>query len=297
MAEIFEKKLIWRSMLYVPSNNLKFIKRANQRGADAIILDLEDSVPHSEKNTARCGLGKTTQTVKDPTTDVLVRINRPLTDAVPDIQASVIEGVSALMLPKIDSPEHVKLLEEVVEAREAAVGLTCGTIKFVPMIETASGYFRMKEIAAASTRNIAITLGGEDFAFDNGLVPDEETLLMASQKLVYAARAAGIVPLGTIGTVAEFTDLKAYSDSAFKSQKFGFEGAACIHPSVIEILNTAFTPNVEEVSMALRIVEGYRDAIASGKGAITIDGKMIDIPVAHRAQQLLNRYENIKKKA
>ena len=296
MSKALENSIVWRSMLYVPSNNFKFIDKANQRGADAIILDLEDSVPFREKNNARDGLAKAVLRVKNSNTDVLVRINRPLTDAIADIQASVIDDVSALMLPKIDSPEHIKLLEEVVEAREVSLGLKCGKIRFVPMIETASGYFRIKEIASASPRNIGITLGGEDFAFDNSLIPDEETLLMASQQLVYAARAAGIVPLGTIGTVAAFSDLEAYRKSAVKSQKFGFEGAACIHPKVVEILNDAFTPNSEEVLLAQSIVERYKEAIVSGKGAINMDGKMIDVPVAQRAQRLLDKYEHIKKK-
>ena len=118
MSKALENSIVWRSMLYVPSNNFKFIDKANQRGADAIILDLEDSVPFREKNNARDGLAKAVLRVKNSNTDVLVRINRPLTDAIADIQASVIDDVSALMLPKIDSPEHIKLLAEVVEALE-----------------------------------------------------------------------------------------------------------------------------------------------------------------------------------
>jgi len=295
--EIHSQSLVWRSMLYVPSNMERFVDKASSRGADAIILDLEDSVPIGERPAARLGLAKAVETVSRDGADVLVRINRPLTEAVADIEAAVTPGVSALMLPKIESAEHLQLLEEVVEEREMAVGMHPGTIGFVPMIETAGAYFRMDEIARASSRNLGMTLGGEDFALDTGMVPDADTLFMASQKLVYAARAAGIVPLGTIGTVADYQDLEAYRDSAIKSRKFGFEGSACIHPSVVPVLNEEFAPSGDEVSAAERIVAAYQEAQAAGKGAIQLDGKMVDVPVAIRAENLLRRHRAILDKS
>jgi len=289
--------LVWRSMLFVPSNRQRFIDKASSSDADAIILDLEDSVPIDERPAARAGLADAVETVSRGGADVLVRINRPLSEAVADIVAAVIPGVSALKLPKIESAEHLGLLEEVVEEREMAVGLSRGGIGFVPMIETAGAYFRMEAIARASTRNLGMTLGGEDFALDTGMVPDAETLFMGSQKLVYAARAAGIAPLGTIGTVADYQDLDAYRESAARSRKFGFEGSACIHPSVVPVLNEEFAPDVEEVTAAERIVAAYKDAQAAGKGAIQLDGKMVDVPVAIRAENLLRRHRAIQAKA
>jgi citrate lyase subunit beta/citryl-CoA lyase len=288
------KIIVWRSMLYVPSNNEKFLQKVNQRGADAIILDLEDSIPLDQKSTARLGLASIVERLMNQKADILVRINRPLVHAIPDLIAATIEGVDALMLPKIDSSEHLQLLEEVVVEQEIKNGLKVGSIKFVPMIETASGFFNMHQIAAASRRNAGITLGGEDFALDTGMVPDSETLFMASQKLVYAARAARIIPLGTIGTVADFKDLIAYRESAEKSQKFGFEGAACIHPGVVNILNEEFSPKDHEVVAAKKIIIAYEQALEEGRGAITVDGKMVDIPVVKRAKNLFERYNLIK---
>ena len=288
------KVIVWRSMLYVPSNNEKFLQKVNQRGADAIILDLEDSIPLDQKSTARLGLASIVERLMNQKADILVRINRPLVHAIPDLIAATIEGVDALMLPKIDSSEHLQLLEEVVVEQEMKIGLKVGSIKFVPMIETASGFFNMHQIAAASRRNAGITLGGEDFALDTGMVPDSETLFMASQKLVYAARAARIIPLGTIGTVADFKDLIAYRESAEKSQKFGFEGAACIHPGVVNILNEEFSPKDHEVVAAKKIIIAYEQALEEGRGAITVDGKMVDIPVVKRAKNLFERYNLIK---
>ena len=291
-----KNQLVWRSMLYVPANNSSFVNKAHTRGADAIILDLEDSVPASERIGARAGLAECVNIAGQSGTNVLVRINRPLEEAVSDIEAAIMPGVCGLFLPKVESAEHLCLLEELILSREMILGMELGCTLLVPMIETAGAYFRVDEIAKASRRNAGITLGGEDFALANGMVPDEETLFLGSQKVVYAARAAGIIPLGTIGTVADFKDLDAYRLSAVKSQKFGFEGASCIHPSVVSLLNEEFSPSENEVRNAKRIIVAYEEAQANGTGAITLDGKMVDVPIALRAQALLAKHSRIRGK-
>ncbi len=115
--------------------------------------------------------------------------------------------------------------------------------------------------------------------------------------MVYAARAAGISPLGTFGTVAEYQDLAAYGASARKARRFGFEGASCIHPSVVPVLNAEFAPSAAEVDHAQRVVKAYQAALDRGTGAITVEGKMIDVPVALRAQRLLDRHRAINRRA
>lgn len=289
-------QIVWRSLLYVPSNNPAFIDKSHTRGADAIILDLEDSVPAGERASARLGLSEASSVANRSGADVLVRINRPIEEAVRDIEAAVMPGICGLFLPKIESAEHLCLLEEVVAACEQARGIAPGTTLFVPLIETAGAYFRMEEIAKSSSRNVGITLGGEDFALDTGMIPNEDTLFMSSQKLVYAARAAKIIPLGTIGTVADYQDLEAYRLSAQRSQMFGFEGAACIHPSVVQILNEEFAPSDSDVETAQRIIAVYEKAQSEGTGAIALDGKMVDVPVALRAEKLLQRHRLITSK-
>ncbi len=281
--------IVWRSMLYVPANNPRFIEKAHTRGADAIILDLEDSVPRTQRDGARASLAGSASAVGQAGADVLVRLNRPWEETMRDIEAAVLPQVDALMVAKTESADHVAQVEAAVAAREHQCSLPEGSIRLVPMVETPGAYFRMEEIAAASPRNVAITLGGEDFALETGMVPDGDTLFLPSQVLVYAARAAGIVPLGTFGTVADYDDLDAYAISAQKARRFGFEGASCIHPSVVPGLNAAFAPGAEEVDHARRVVEAYAAAEAEGKGAITIDGKMVDAPVAVRARRLLDR--------
>jgi len=285
---------VWRSMLYVPANNQRFIDKAHTRGADAIILDLEDSVPMTECPGAREKLAETAALVSRNGADVVVRINRPDEEAEQDLLAAVIPGVSALMLPKVPSATHVQAIAETVSGLENKRGMAEGSMMFVVMVESPAALLRAEEITSAHPRIVASYLGGEDFAAAAGMVPDPETLFMPKVMTLYASRAAGIMPLGMIGTVADFQDLDAVREIIRRSRRFGFEGASCIHPSVVPILNEEMAPSADEVAGAQRIVEGYKKAESDGLGAITIDGMMIDVPVAQRAEALLKRHAAIK---
>ena len=280
---------VWRSLLFVPVTQPRFVDGAARRGADAIILDLEDSVAASEKARAREMVSQAAGIVSRGGADVVVRINRPLRLGVRDIEASVGPGVLALALPKVDSPEHVQLLAEIVDEVEAERGMQPGTIRFIAMVESAAAFFRIAEIARAHPRLCALTLGAEDFATSAGIVPEAEGLFMPKQMAVFAARAAGIMPLGFVGTVAEFHDLDGFRQTIRRSRRLGFIGASVIHPSQVPILNEEFRASPEEVDHARRVVAAYDKALAEGIGAVTVDGKMIDVPVVERARHLLDR--------
>jgi len=288
---------VWRSMLFVPVTVQKFVEGAAKRGADAIILDLEDSVPVAEKPRARSVLQAAAEAVARGGADVVVRINRPLRMAVADIEAAVSPRVCALALPKVASAEHLCLLAEVIDEIEAERGMVPGTIKLLAMVETASAFFRMAEIARAHPRLVAMTLGAEDFALSVGMVPEAEGLFFPKQQMIIAARAAGIMPLGFLGTVADFRDLEAFRATLRRSRRIGFMGASVIHPSQVPILNEEFAPHVEEVAHAERVVAAYEKATSEGVGAIVVDGTMIDVPVVERAQALLARHRAILARA
>jgi citrate lyase subunit beta / citryl-CoA lyase len=221
--------------------------------------------------------------------DVVVRINRPLRLAVRDIEAAVGPGVLALALPKVDGPEHVQLLAEVVDEVEAERGMAPGTTRLIAMVETAAAFFRIAEIARAHPRLCGLNLGAEDFALSAGILPEAEGLFMPKQMAVFAARAAGIMPLGFIGTVAEFHDLDGFRQTIRRSRRLGFIGASVIHPSQVPILNEEFRPSPNEVDHARRVLAAYDKALAEGVGAVTVDGKMIDVPVVERARLLVER--------
>ena len=284
---------VWRSLLYVPANVERYVAKAHERGADGVILDLEDSVPLGEKAAAREGVQDAARRVGQTGADVLVRVNQPLRLAVRDIEASVSPAVRALVLPKIAGPDHVRLLDELTSELERERGMTVGVTTFLAMIETPDAFFRIGEIAKASPRIAAITIGAEDLASSLGMQPDSETLLYPKTQSVYAAKAAGVMALGIFGTVADYQDLDAVRQVALKARRFGLEGASCIHPSVVPVLNEAFSPGEDEVALARRIIEANAEAEKTGRGSFQLDGKMIDVPVVQRAERLLARHEAI----
>jgi citrate lyase subunit beta/citryl-CoA lyase len=284
---------VWRSMLFVPVTVAKFVERAAERGADALILDLEDSVPAGEKQRGRDLVPQAAATVARNGADVVVRINRPWRQALRDIEAAVSPAVQALMLTKVESADHVGMIAEIVDELEAERDMVPGATKFVALIETAGAFFRMAEIARAHPRLVGLSVGAEDFALAVGMLPEAEGLFYPKQQMIIAARAAGILPLGFIGTVADFRDLDAFRAVIRRSRRLGFAGASCIHPSQVAILNEEYRPSAEELAKADRVVAAYDAATVAGIGAIELDGKMIDVPVVERAKQVLAQHRAI----
>jgi len=285
---------VWRTLLYVPVNVEKYVDKAHTRGADCILLDLEDSVPAHEKDNARRLVAQNAKRVRRGGADVAVRVNRPDSMTPKDLDAAVIEDVDAVAVTKVDDAAHLKRLDDIVSKLEAKRGLKAGHTKFIAMVETPAAFFRMPEIAAAVERNVAMDIGGEDFALENGMEPTEETLLMPKQQMIYAARSAGIMPLGYIASVASFGDLEAFRRMVQRSRQFGFLGASCIHPGQVPIVNELYSPSADEVALAKRIIEGNEKAKAEGRASFAVDGKMIDVPVVVRAGRLLARHAAIQ---
>jgi citrate lyase subunit beta/citryl-CoA lyase len=284
---------VWRSLLYVPAIQPRFIEKAAERGADAVILDLEDSVPPSEKPRGRAALRDAIPQVARKGADVVVRCNRPLRELVKDLDAAIVPGVRAVALPKLDSAQHVCLIAEMIDELEVERGLPAGGIGIMAMVETAAAFFRMHEIAAAHPRIVSLGLGGEDFALSVDMLPEPEGLFFPKQQSVIAARAAGILPLGFVGSVAEISDLAAFREIIRRSRRLGFAGASCVHPSQIPVLNEEFAPSPADVNYARRMLQCWDETLAKGLGAVTFEGKMIDIPIVERARNLLARHEAI----
>ncbi len=292
-----QKKLpVWRSMMFVPVNVDKFVDSAHTRGADVVILDLEDSILPKDKERARTLVAAAAPKVGRLGADVVVRINRQWRLCLRDLEAVVSKDICALMLPKTESADHVLMVAEVLDELEAERGLPQGHTKLVVMIEGAAAFFRAQEIAAAHARVVALTLGAEDFALSVGMVPEAEGLFYPKQQIVIAARAAGVLPLGFIGTVADFKDLDAFRATVRRSRRLGFMGASVIHPSQIEILNAEFRPSPEEVQQARKVVTAFEAAAGGNQGAIQVDGKMVDIPVVERCRATLARHEAIEQR-
>lgn len=280
----------WRSALFVPAHVEKFVVKAHTRGADAIILDLEDSVPLAEKASARDGVAAAAATVAAHGLDVLVRINRPWRLAVRDLEASVCAQVHTLAIPKVASGDHIAFIAEILDEIEVDKGLPVGHTRLLPFIEGLDGLANIRDIAAASPRNLGLFLGAEDFSAEVGMVPAHQGLFAPSQQVVFAARRAGILPLGFVGSIADYSDLELFRERIREARALGFVGALGIHPSQIGIMNEEFVPSAEEIAHAEGLLAVYEQALAEGRGAAAYKGKMIDAPVVARAREVLRRH-------
>lgn len=218
-----------------------------------------------------------------------MRINRALEMSIPDIAASVMPEVSVLMLPKLMGAEHVKLLSEVVAVREAALGLPIGHTRFIGVVETPQALPALAAIAGADPRMAALGVGSEDLSTELEAVPGADALYVFGMMAVAAARGAGILPMGSIGAFADFSDLSAYRTSLQRSRRLGFGCTACIHPAQVPIINEEYGPAPAEVERARRLIAAFDVALAEGQGAVAFEGAMIDLPVVERARRLLAR--------
>ena len=277
----------WRSLLYVPVVAERYVAKAHERGADAIILELEDAVAPSEKERARTLVPEAAALAGRGGADVLVRVNRPWRLAVRDLEAAIGPDVRGLVLPKVDSAEHVLALAEIAASVEEERDLEPGHTVFFPRIEGPKGLEHAAEIAAAHERVVAVGLGSTDYTVATGMEAGGQGNAFAAFLVVNAARAAGVVPIGLTGAIVGFGDLEAFRRTAEESRALGLRGAPCVHPGQVPILNEVFSPTAEELERARRIVAEYERALAAGEGAITVDGEFVDVPIYEQARRIL----------
>jgi citrate lyase subunit beta/citryl-CoA lyase len=290
--------LVRRSALFVPVNVPRFVEKAYARDADALILDLEDSIPPAEKRAAREEVRTAMRECARGGADIEVRINKPYALAVADLDACVWPGLDCVHFPKAESAREIRLLDQLITEREVARGLPPGGIQLSVAIETALGLHNAVAIALASPRVVALSLGTEDYTLDLEVEPSPHgrELFYGKARLVVVARLAGAQPLGTMASIADYRDLEGMAATIREARQMGFMGAACIHPAQVEPLNTHFAPPAEAVARARRVVAAMAEAEAQGRASVGVDGKMVDIPVAERARRLLTRADAVAAK-
>src|SRR5829696_3219919 len=289
------RQMVRRSSLIMPVNVPAFVEKAHLRGADAICLDLEDSVPPREKERARTLVKDAIPKVARGGADVTVRINRPWELGHDDLDAVIWPGLSGIAYPKPETVEELQRTDEEIGRLERARGIPEGTVKITTSIESVAGFFNARALAHATPRLIAIGQGSEDFTLDLEIEPTPGGLELFYPKLfmVLLAREAGLYPMGTMRGVADFRDLDGYREAVRQAASVGYRGASCIHPGQVPILNEGFSPAAEQVEYARRVIDVYEEAEAEGRASVALDGKMIDIPVVVRAQRLVARAERI----
>jgi len=278
-----------RSMLFLPGNNPNLLINGSILGADAVILDLEDSVAPSEKVAARILVRNTMRYMDFGRCEIIVRINSVDTDFWKDDLDTVIpQKPSLILLPKSGSPTDVLEADRYITEAEARFGVEPGSVGLMPLIETALGVENAYAIAACSPRVKALFLGAEDLTADLQCKRTKEgrEIEYARTRLVVAARAAGVDVYDT-----PFTDVNddegIYTDAAL-AKALGFSGKASISPRHVEAINHVFTPTMEEIDYAYEVMDAIEQAKAQGKGAIALRGKMIDAPIVSRAQRTID---------
>jgi len=285
-----------RSFLFAPGNHARRVEKALTLHADAVILDLEDSVTVAEKVAARKPVAEALARPRN--CRGYVRVNAASTPfCYGDLVATVHEGVDGVVLPKVESAADLHAIDWLITGLENERGLGVGSIDLMPIIETAVGVHRVDRILQARSlrtyrgpwRVRRIAFGAGDFANDVGLSPslDEPELADARARLVLASRAAGVeAPIDS--PWFHLKDSDAFARSLERSRRGGYQGRLCVHPDQVEPVNAAYLPGDEEVARAERIVAAFKEAEAKGSAAIQVDGQMIDYPIVHRAQAILD---------
>ena len=273
----------WRSMLFVPAASPQRWAKAHTRGADAIIVDLEDSTEADAKAAARVQATEAVKHLAANGATVTVRVNNDPALLADDLEAVVMPGLRAIVMPKVETAATLDDLSALLDALEYEAGLERFAVGVVAVIESPRALERIAAIADGP-RLIGISLGSEDFALSLGRPPSALSLGLAAQTIAYAAAARGIMGIGMATGIANFTDLDAFGAEVQRSHAMGLTGAMCIHPNQVAVLNTCFGHSEAEIAEAQAILAAWDNRV---DGVVSHNGAMIDQPVVERARRLL----------
>jgi citrate lyase subunit beta/citryl-CoA lyase len=266
-----------RSFLFVPANRPERFLKATASGADAVILDLEDSVPFESKKDARLAIKSSWQELKRSGISLVIRINSPETKwGLEDLDFfQGLDGLNGVMVPKCESSSSLNRVSQ------DFIG-----VPLLPIIESAAGYLALPEIA--KTANVSrLVVGHIDFLADSGMLCSEDQLELNSLRFQVAmcSRVGGLAP-AIDGVTVSVDDVELIRADAERSIRFGFGGKLCIHPKQISIVHEVLAPSADQISWANKVIDAME---ISGGAAVQLDGKMIDLPVLLQAKRLLSR--------
>lgn len=278
-----------RALLYMPGDNWKMITKSITLGVDSICMDMEDGTAINKKAEARITIAKALQELDFGASEKLARINSVGSGwEKDDIEAVLPYKPDGIVIPKVESYEHVEWASKIIEDAELKNGWQVNSIRILIGVETAKGILNLKEIAA-HPRLDAVIFGGEDFAASIGSTrtKDAVELLYARQAVIVACAAFDLQPIDIV--TIDYKDLDALKFESEFGARLGFSGKQVIHPNQVPVVQEAFTPSAEAIAYAKRIVETFEASQKEGKGAYSLDGKMIDMPLLKNAQKVLAR--------
>jgi citrate lyase subunit beta/citryl-CoA lyase len=299
-----KKQIILRSWMFVPGDRERMIEKALGLTVDAIMMDLEDGVAASEKDTARRHIATSLDQVAARLEEDLsahtpsryVRINAVGHERMREDLALVVRpGLEGLVVPKVENPEQVKTVERILDVREPELKMPAKSVRMLVAIESPQGLFNAYAIASASPRVIGLIFGAEDFSRELGLPLRREgearDLIYARSALATAAAAAHVQAVD--GVWPDLKDPEGLTTFSRQSRRLGFSGMSLIHPAQIAAVNAAFTPTADEIDYARRVLKAFEDARERGEGAVAFGGQLLDYPIVDRARQTVELAESL----
>ena len=280
---------MYRSIILTPADDLHKITKAINSVADAVLIDMEDSIAPSAKASAREIM------TQAPSADipVYVRVN-PVSEEYFTDDVDAVSGMDCqgIVVPKVESAADMEICNRYVTKVGQGAGHGETGLDVIPVIETAKGVVNMREILQAATCSSRASFGAGDLTADTGMewTEDELTLHVVRTQMAIESKAAGLLPpLDTPHW--EFRDMEKLKASAIRGRQLGFGGKICIHPAQLQVVNEVFSPTNAEIAWAQKVITEFEAAEAEGKGCITVDGQMVDIAVAKRARSILYQQE------
>lgn len=268
-----------RSLLFVPATSTQLFRKAAERGADALIIDLEDAVPAARKAEARVLAAQAIDAMAGMV-PLLARVNAAPELLAADIAALPLARLQGVLLPKVESVESIDSLADAI-ARATGPAI-------VALIESPLGLLRADSIAAHPAL-CALGFGSEDYATAMKVEPEPGPLLWAAQKVAVCARAFDLACWGLPGSVADIADVDSFGRLVRQARSIGFTGTVCIHPRQVAVANAGFGPSEQQLAWARKVIAADDEASAQGLGAVTLDGRMIDRPIVERARHWLQK--------
>lgn len=292
--------ILIRTALFVPGNRPDRVEKAFKTEADAIIIDLEDAVPLSEKKATRSKVREKVTQFADRM--IIVRINplgSPFIQG--DLEEAVVKGVKGIMLPKVERAGDINDINRLLLDVEKKRSLPEGTFLVFPLIESASAVQHIYEIVSTKTkpqRIYTVAFGAADYTLDMGIEMTLEgsELFYARSRISVACKAAGIAPPIDTPFMIDLADIDALVTDAIRAKRLGFQGKLVIHPKQIGPCNQIFSPTAEEIARAEKIVQAFEKAEVAGMAAIQLEGKFIDYPVVQHSKDILALADDINKK-
>jgi citrate lyase subunit beta/citryl-CoA lyase len=285
-----------RTALFVPATRPDRVDKALGAGADVVIVDLEDAVAQALKGEARETARK--KVMEHASRRLMVRVNALGSGHnQSDLQSIVDASPSGIMLPKVDSGEHIREIHERLLGCERHRGMRPGSLGVVALIESARGVqniFRILSEALEPARALLAAFGAADYSLDMGIdvSRDGAELHYPRSRIAVACRAAGREPPIDTPFMIDLKDLDGLRTDARRATQLGFQGKLCIHPNQVGPCNDIFSPTAEEIQYARRVVEAFEKSEAEGVGALQLDGKFIDYPVVERSRRIIRLGES-----